>query len=219
MHSEATAATADAASHDEGPVYLVDDSDAFRKSTQWLLEGHGFAVTSFASARSFLDQLEAGVIDVDHGCLLLDLRMPQMSGTELQEVLRQRACKLPIVFISGHGDVPLAVEAMRKGAAHFIEKPFSDETLIEALRGARRNARLRSAGSGPVDEIARARVASLTARERQVLDLVVQGKMNKVIADLLGVSIKTIELHRSRVMTKMKASSFAELVQLEMRSH
>jgi FixJ family two-component response regulator len=219
MPTTETARKAAFVGDDEGPIYLIDDNDAFRKSTQWLLEGHGFAVTSFSSARSFLDQLEAGVVDVDFGCLLLDLRMPQMSGTELQEVLRQKGCRLPIVFISGHGDVALAVEAMRKGAAHFIEKPFADGALVEALHDVRRSARMRSASGGAVDEIARARLATLTARERQVLDLVVQGKMNKVIADLLGVSIKTVELHRSRVMTKMQASSFAELVQLEMRAH
>jgi FixJ family two-component response regulator len=207
----------DSAVLDDGPIYLVDDNDAFRKSTKWLLESHGFAVSAFAAALPFLEQLQNGLVD-NQGCLLLDVRMPSMSGTELQERLRQASCRLPIVFISGHGDVPLAVEAMRKGAAHFIEKPFSDDDLVAALRDAMRSARQRSANGGAIDESARDRVASLTARERQVLDLVVKGKLNKVIAHQLGVSIKTVELHRSRVMAKMRAATIAELVQIEMRS-
>jgi two-component system, LuxR family, response regulator FixJ len=198
-------------------VFLVDDNDSFRKSTRWLLEGHGFCVDAFASPRHFLAFIEA-LPDEDAGaCILLDIRMPEMSGLEVQESLRRSGCPLPVVFISGHGDVPLAVEAMRRGAAHFLEKPFGPETLVAALNDAFENAAQQRAHPIESDAEAGARLASLTARERQVLDLAVEGMLNKIIADRLGISIKTVELHRSRVMAKMKAKSIAQLVQLTMR--
>ena len=198
-------------------VFLVDDNDSFRKSTRWLLEGHGFAVDAFASPRHFLAFIEALPEDDASACILLDIRMPEMSGLEVQEALRRSGCALPVVFISGHGDVPLAVEAMRRGAAHFLEKPFGPDTLVAALNDAFERAAEQRAHPIESDAEASTRLASLTARERQVLDLAVEGMLNKVIADRLGISIKTVELHRSRVMAKMKAKSIAQLVQLTMR--
>jgi two-component system, LuxR family, response regulator FixJ len=197
-------------------VFVIDDNDGFRNSTRWLLESHGFAVDAFANARHFLAYLEAWPRAATPACILLDMRMPEMSGLEVQDALRRRGCTLPVVFVSGHGDVPLAVEAMRRGAAHFLEKPFRDEVLVEALNDALNHGAPRVA-PGDSDADARDRLASLTSRERQVLDLAVEGRLNKTIADRLGISIKTVELHRSRVMMKMRAKSIAQLVQLTMR--
>jgi len=198
-------------------VYLVDDNDSFRKSTRWLLEGHGFRVDAFADPRHFLAFIETLPDEDAVACILLDIRMPEMSGLEVQEALRRSGCGLPVVFISGHGDVPLAVEAMRRGAMHFLEKPFGPDALVAALNDALERAAQLRAHPIESDTEARQRLASLTARERQVLDLAVEGMLNKVIADKLGISIKTVELHRSRVMAKMKAKSIAQLVQLTMR--
>jgi FixJ family two-component response regulator len=198
-------------------VYLVDDNDSFRKSTRWLLEGHGFRVDAFASPRHFLAFIETLPNEDAGACILLDIRMPEMSGLEVQEALRRSSCTLPVIFISGHGDVPLAVEAMRRGAAHFLEKPFGPETLVAALDDALERAAQQRQQPIEGDAEARDRLALLTTRERQVLDLAVEGMLNKVIADKLGISIKTVELHRSRVMAKMKAKSIAQLVQLTMR--
>jgi two-component system, LuxR family, response regulator FixJ len=200
-----------------GQIFLIDDNDSFRNSTRWLLEGHGYQVDAFANARHFLAYLDAWPDGEPTGCILLDVRMPEMSGLEVQDALHQRGSRLPIVFISGHGDLALAVETMRKGAVHFLEKPFGDEALVHALDDAMQRAQA-PAQPQDIDEIARIRVGSLTPRERQVLDLVAQGKLNKVIADMLGISIKTVELHRSRVMSKMKVKSVAQLVQLAMRA-
>jgi FixJ family two-component response regulator len=197
----------------DAQIFLVDDNDAFRASTRWLLQGHGYRVDAFSEPRHFLAYVDAGPPRVSRSCVLLDIRMPEMSGLEVQDALRQRGCDLPIVFISGHGDVPLAVEVMRRGAIHFLEKPFNDDALIAALEDALQRAE-NVAQQGPGDEQATRRLARLTARERQVLDLVVKGKLNKVIADQLGISIKTVELHRSRVMQKMQATSIAQLVQI-----
>jgi two-component system, LuxR family, response regulator FixJ len=198
-------------------IFLVDDNDSFRKSTRWLLEGHGFRVDAFADPRHFLAFIETLPDEEAAACILLDIRMPEMSGLEVQEALRRSGCALPVVFISGHGDVPLAVEAMRRGAAHFLEKPFGPDALVSALNDAFERAEQQRAHPIESDAEASARLATLTARERQVLDLAVEGMLNKVIADRLGISIKTVELHRSRVMAKMKAKSIAQLVQLTMR--
>jgi two-component system, LuxR family, response regulator FixJ len=204
-----------------GLVFMVDDNDGFRNSTRWLLEGHGYQVEAFASPRHFLAYLQSWPDDEPQACVLLDVRMPEMSGLEVQDALRQRGSNLPIVFISGHGDLALAVETMRKGAAHFIEKPFGDEALVHALDDALQRVKTlaqHTPAPQDVDDLARRCVASLTLREKQVLDLVLQGKLNKVIADDMGISIKTVELHRSRVMHKMKVKSVAQLVQLAMRA-
>jgi two-component system, LuxR family, response regulator FixJ len=215
--TEMTHAAHQAAPVSRGQIFLIDDNDGFRNSTRWLLEGHGYQVDAFAGARHFLAYLDAWPDGEPVACVLLDVRMPDMNGLEVQDALRQRGSSLPIVFISGHGDLALAVETMRKGAAHFIEKPFGDDTLVRALDDALERAQTPPAPLD-ADETARQRVASLTPRERQVLDLVAQGKLNKVVADILGISIKTVELHRSRVMSKMKVKSVAQLVQLVMRA-
>jgi FixJ family two-component response regulator len=196
-----------------GTVYLVDDNDAFRDSTRWLLEGEGFAVDVFPSAAAFLARYRPGSADTGPQLLVLDVRMPEMSGVQLQDELIKRGASLPIVFITAHGDVPLAVQAMRKGALNFIEKPFADEVLIDAVRnGLQRAAQDQKRDAAGAE--AQARVNSLTPRERQVLDLVIEGRLNKTIADTLGISIKTVELHRAHMMEKMGAQSLAHLVQI-----
>lgn len=190
-------------------VYLVDDNDGFRDSTAWLLETAGFATHAYPSGADFI----AAYFSERHGdvaeCLVSDIRMPAMSGLQLQEELLRRGCTVPLVFVTAHGDVPLAVEAMRKGASNFLEKPFGDEALIEAIRTA--IARTRShAGAGVQDEL----LGKLSPRERQVLDLVVASKPNKIIADILGISIKTVELHRANMMNKLGVRSLPELMKV-----
>jgi FixJ family two-component response regulator len=166
-------------------------------------------VETFATAREFLDAYEAG----SPGCLLLDIRMPGMSGLELQAELRRRQLDLPVIVLTGHGDVKVAVHAMKAGAVDFIEKPFNNEFLLQAVQKAVAD-NLRS-GSGRVrrQEIAQ-RLEALTARERQVLDIVVAGETNKGVARVLGISEKTVEIHRAKVMEKMHAKSLAELVRM-----
>lgn len=191
-------------------VYLVDDNDGFRDSTAWLLETAGFEVHSFASGPAFLEAYGGNRHGDASECLVSDIRMPDMSGLQLQDELSRRGIKLPLVFVTAHGDVPLAVEAMRKGASNFLEKPFSEEALVEALRTALANARGRGAGGGMANEL----LAKLSPRERQVLDLVVASKPNKIIADILGISIKTVELHRANMMGKLGVRSLPELMKV-----
>lgn len=187
-------------------VYLVDDNDAFRESTAWLLETAGYQVQAYASGAEFLEAY-AGARHPGALCLVSDIRMPQMSGLQLQEELIKRGVRLPLVFVTAHGDVPLAVEAMRKGASNFLEKPFSDQALIEAVEVALATAR---AGSGAEAAL----LAKLSPREKQVLDLVVASKPNKIIADILGISIKTVELHRANMMHKLGVRSLPELMKV-----
>ena len=189
-------------------VYVVDDDDAMRDSLRWLLESAGYRVSSYCSAERFLSAYKA-----DHGsCLVLDVRMSGLSGLELQQELNRRGTALPIIFVTGHGDVPMAVDALKNGAFHFLEKPFKDAQLLALIDQASNQ------GEGVRPEQARrrcaaARLATLTQREREVMDLVVQGRKNKQIADDLGISVKTVEAHRARAMEKMDVSSVAELVQ------
>lgn len=189
-------------------IFIVDDDEALRDSLVWLLESSGYHVYAYESAEVFLDAYRCEMT----GCLVLDVRMPGMSGLELFEELRRRHCTLPVIFITGHGDVPMAVAAVKRGAVDFIEKPFGDRDMLglieESLARERDSRRQRQLEA----ETAR-RLAELTQREREVLDLIIAGKLNKQIADLLGISIKTVEVHRARVMEKMGASSLAELVQ------
>ena len=190
-------------------VYIVDDDDALRDSLAWLLDSAGYASESFASAEAFLGVYDEAMA----GCLLLDVRMPGMSGLELYEQLCSRHATLPVVFITGHGDVPMAVAALKKGAFHFIEKPFNDHDLVDLVEKALAtdDERLRAAASRETIE---ARLATLTQREREVMELILEGKYNKVIADELSISMRTVEAHRSRIFEKMEVRSAVELAQL-----
>ena len=187
-------------------VYVVDDDDALRDSLRWLLESAGYRVSAHANAECFLRVYKAGLAS----CLVLDVRMPGVSGLELQQELIRRGAALPIIFVTGHGDVPMAVEAVKNGAFHFLEKPFKDEQLLRLIDSAARQAV--PAAEQAQRLCAAARLATLTQREREVMDLVVQGRKNKQIADDLRISIKTVEAHRARAMEKMDVSSVAELV-------
>lgn len=193
-------------------VYIVDDDEAMRDSLLWLLESQGFAVTAYSSAEDFLAACRDGMA----GCIVLDVRMPGMSGLELYEKLNARHCTLPVIFITGHGDVPMAVSALKKGAVDFIEKPFGDKDmlrLIEQCLELDRNNRERNQQG----VAAARRLAALTEREVEVMNLIIAGKLNKQVADVLNISIKTVEVHRSRIMDKMEVRTVAELVQAVMR--
>jgi FixJ family two-component response regulator len=190
-------------------VFVVDDDDAVRTSMRLLLKSVGLPVETFGSAQEFLDAFDSDRA----GCLVLDIRMPGMSGLELQQRLNEIHAIVPIVFITGHGDVPMAVEAMQHGAVDFIQKPFRDQDLIDRINQALEKDRDNRAGLKERDAIRR-RMQQLTPREREVLDLVTQGKANKVIAGDLNVSQRTVEIHRARVMEKMGASSLAHLVRM-----
>lgn len=190
-------------------VFVVDDDDAVRTSLRLLLKSVGLPVETFGSAQEFLDAFDAERA----GCLVLDIRMPGMSGLELQQKLNEMHAIIPIVFITGHGDVPMAVEAMQHGAVDFIQKPFRDQDLIDRINQALERDKENRAGLKERDAIRR-RMEQLTPREREVLDLVTQGKANKVIAGDLNVSQRTVEIHRARVMEKMGASSLAHLVRM-----
>ncbi len=192
-----------------GTVFVVDDDSAMRNSLRWLIESIGMPVEVFASADEFVKRYVPGRA----GCLLLDVRMPGMSGLELQEYLNQNQIHIPIIIITGHGDVQMAVRAMKAGADDFIEKPFNDEVLLDAIRNAMQRDREYRDSQAARAEIA-ARLACLTPREHEVMGMVTEGKSNKEIANLLGVSSKTIEAHRARVMEKMAARSLAELVRM-----
>ena len=189
-------------------VYLVDDDEALRDSLVWLLESQGFKVAAFASAEYFLRAWRPEF----NGCLLLDVRMPGISGLELHERLRAQYCTLPVIFITGHGDVPMAVAALKKGAVDFIEKPFNDAELLRLVSQCLVREQESRSRRRQDAEVSR-RLDQLTQREREVLELIIAGKLNKQIADVLGISIKTVEVHRARVMEKMAAQSLAELVQ------
>ena len=192
-------------------VFVVDDDESVRGSLRFLLRSAGLEGRAFGSAREFLATYDPA----QPGCLVLDVRMPGMSGFELQQELNLRGAIVPVIFITGHGDIPMAVEAMQHGAHDFLQKPFRDEDLIERVRRAlEQDARTRAA----LEKHAgiRSRLESLTAREREVMALMVRGKPNKIIAHELGVSQRTVEIHRARVMEKSGASSLAQLVRMVM---
>jgi FixJ family two-component response regulator len=188
---------------------VVDDDSGVRNAMRSLLKSVGLDSQLFASAQEFL----AAWQPAQHGCLVLDIRMPGMSGLELQQQLNLRGAVIPVIFMTGHGDVPMAVEAMQHGAFDFLQKPFRDQDLLDRIqRALAKDAELRTA-LGEHNRI-RSHLESLTAREREVLDLMTQGKQNKAIAQDLGVSPRTVEIHRARVMEKMNAQSVAELVRM-----
>jgi two-component system, LuxR family, response regulator FixJ len=195
----------------EPTVYVVDDDPAMRSSLRWLIESVGLIVRTCASAQEFLLMYQPS----DPGCLVLDVRMPGMSGLDLQAELTARRIYIPILIITGYAEVPLAVRAMKAGAFDFIEKPFSDQTLLDRIRAAiARDGVLRRRRASRQEVQKRLRL--LTARERDVLKGVVMGKSNKQIAAELRLSPKTVEVHRSRVMEKLKADSLADLIRLWM---
>ena len=197
----------------ESSVYIVDDDDAMRDSLKWLLESRGLKVELYSSGDAFLRDFSRDFC----GCLVLAVRMPGMSGMDLYTRLRARASTLPVIFITGHGDVPMAVSALKKGAADFIEKPFDDQDMLKLIESCLKQDRAAAAKRAEKALLAQS-LESLTQREREVLKLIVDGKLNKQIADDLGISIKTVEVHRSRVMEKMGAGSVVELVQLVLKS-
>ena len=193
-------------------VFVVDDDEAVRDSLRWLLEANGYRVQCFNSAEEFLEAYQPAQQAGQIACLILDVRMSGMSGLELQERLIAENASLPIIFVTGHGDVPMAVSTMKKGAMDFIEKPFDEaelRKLVERMLDKARN----ESSNVQQQRAAAERLGKLTAREHQVLERIIAGRLNKQIADDLGISIKTVEVHRARVMEKMGVSSLAELVQ------
>jgi two-component system response regulator FixJ len=190
-------------------VHVIDDDDAVRDSLAFLLRSADLLAATYDSAAAFL----AALPSVESGCVVTDIRMPGLSGIDLLKQLKETRGDLPVIVITGHGDVPLAVEAMKLGAADFFEKPFDDDGLLAAVRAAlnqRFDEELRERREAEIRE----RIASLSARERQVLDGLVAGQPNKTIAYDLGISPRTVEVYRANVMTKMRASSLSELVRM-----
>jgi two-component system, LuxR family, response regulator FixJ len=196
-----------------GNVYVIDDDDAMRDSLHFLLGTADFHVVLFESAHQFLDTLP----NAEFGCVLSDIRMPGIDGLELLKRLKASRSPLPVLIMTGHGDVPLAVEAMKLGAADFLEKPFEDDRLIGMIDAALSKAEAGARSEAVTRDIA-ARVESLTPRERQVLDGLIAGLSNKLIAREYDISPRTIEVYRANVMTKMQAGSLSELVRLAMRA-
>lgn len=192
-------------------VHVIDDDPAVRDSLSFLLETAKLETRVYDSAIAFLEALP----DVTSGCIVTDVRMPEMTGIELVRRLKAQGFTLPIIMITGHADVPLAVEAMKAGVADFIEKPFNDDILLAAIATALRSGEEGRRGAAEVAEIA-GRLTSLSGREREVLDGLVAGHANKVIAFDLGISPRTVEIYRANVMTKMKAASLSELVRMAM---
>jgi two-component system response regulator FixJ len=196
---------------DEPLVHVIDDDGAARESLLFLLDCAGIRAKGYESADSFL----AALPGLEHGCIVTDVRMPGMSGIELVGRLKDLGMKDPVIIITGHADVPMAIHAMKQGVADFIEKPFADEAILNAIRSAlSRHDRL--AGQQAERERIRERISTLSPRERDVLDGLVEGHPNKVIAFDLGISARTVEVYRANLMTKMQAGSLSELVRMAM---
>jgi FixJ family two-component response regulator len=200
--------------HEPEPVYhptihVVDDDQSVRGSIAWLIESVGLGIRTYGSANEFLSRYSGD----DPGCLVLDVRMPGMSGLELQQTLLKRGIDLPIIFITGHGDVPMAVRALKRGAVDFIEKPFNDQALLDTIQAAlhRHREQLQKRRERA---LIKARYDSLSLREHQALEGVVQGLSNRDISEGIGISVKTIEVHRGKMMKKMTADSVADLVRM-----
>jgi two-component system response regulator DctR len=193
-------------------LHIVDDEETIRDSLIWLAKSRAIPATAYESGESFLASLE-GAIDssADGDCLLLDIRMPTVSGIVLFDALDKQGLtrRLPVIFLTGHGDVPLAVDTLKRGAFDFFEKPFDGNKLMDRVEEAL--AASRRAGAAAVVQ---ARLAALSAREREVLDLILDGKMNKVIADRLGISMRTVEVHRAHIFDKMNVKTAVELARL-----
>ncbi|ARP94353.1 response regulator transcription factor [Bordetella genomosp. 13] len=195
--------------HLSSTVFIVDDDEAVRDSLRWLLEANGYRVRAYSSAETFLDEYDASQV----GVLIADVRMPGMSGLELQEQLLARNAPLPIVFITGHGDVPMAVSTMKKGAVDFLEKPFNEADLREIVARMLEQA-VQRVSKFQAQKDHEAMLARLTAREQQVLERIVAGRLNKQIADDLGISIKTVEAHRANIMEKLEVTTVADLMKV-----
>jgi len=198
---------------DQRPTaYVVDDDESIRTLWRWLMESNGIAVKTFATAADFIESYRSG----DAGCLVLDLKLPGMSGLELQEYLNRKDIEIPIVFVTGYGDVPAAVSALKGGAVDFVQKPFGHREVLSIIEKAfQRDAEIREKHARL--SIVASRLATLTEREREVLQRVIEGKPNKIIAADLDISMKTVEFHRAKVMEKMGVTSVAELVQFAMQ--
>ncbi len=197
----------------KGTVYVVDDDEGVRDSLQWLLEGKDYRVRCYDSAESFLSRYDTREV----ACLIVDIRMGGMTGLELQDRLVERKSPLPIVFITGHGDVPMAVNSMKKGAMDFIQKPFQEEALVNLVE--RMLEQAQEAFAGQQQSASRdALLAKLTSRETQVLERIVAGRLNKQIADDLVISIKTVEAHRANIMEKLGAKTVADLLKIALWS-
>ena len=197
----------------KGTVYVVDDDEGVRDSLQWLLEGKDYRVRCYDSAETFLSRYDPREV----ACLIVDIRMGGMTGLELQDRLLERKSPLPIVFITGHGDVPMAVNTMKKGAMDFIQKPFQEEalvSLVERMLDQANDAFTEHQHSASRDAL----LAKLTSREAQVLERIVAGRLNKQIADDLGISIKTVEAHRANIMEKLNANTVADLLKIALGS-
>jgi FixJ family two-component response regulator len=191
----------------QAKVYVVDDDQGMRDSTVWLLESVGLQGVPFASGQAFLD----ACVDDGPACVLLDVRMPGLGGMAVQQALRERGLQIPVIFVSGHADVPIVVRAFKAGASDFIEKPYSDQLLLDSVQAA-----LERAGQARQDDLVlaavQARLDALTPRERDVFVPLAQGLNNREIAERLGISVKTVDLYRGRVMKRLQAQSLAELV-------
>ena len=197
----------------KGTVYVVDDDEGVRDSLQWLLEGKDYRVRCYDSAETFLSRYDAREV----ACLIVDIRMGGMTGLELQDRLVERRSPLPIVFITGHGDVPMAVNTMKKAAMDFIQKPFQEEALVNLVE--RMLSQAKEAFAGHQQSASRdALLAKLTSREAQVLERIVAGRLNKQIADDLGISIKTVEAHSANIMEKLNANTVADLLKIALGS-
>ncbi len=199
---------------EKGTIYVVDDDEAVRDSLQWLLEGKGYRVRCFDSAESFLSRYDPREV----ACMFVDIRMESMSGLDLQDRLIERKSPLPLVFITGHGDVLMAVETMKKGALDFIQKPFREEdleTLVEKMLDRARTAFAEHQQASTRESL----LGKLTNREAQVLERIVAGRLNKQIADDLNISIKTVEAHRANIMEKLNANTVADLLKVALGSN
>jgi two-component system response regulator FixJ len=192
-------------------IYVVDDDDGMRRALDTLLSTVGYKTAVFSRPSEFLSQFKPEV----HSCLVLDIRMPEMSGLEVQQQLNRRGSMLPVIFITGHGDVPMAVQAMKEGAFEFIQKPFRDQDLLDGINHALKQDADNRTNAARRSEVQH-RVESLTPREKQVMNFIVDGSANKVIAIDLGLSERTVEIHRAKVMEKMGARSVAHLVKLHL---
>jgi two-component system response regulator DctR len=192
-------------------LHIVDDEEVVRDSLSWLASSRAIPARAYDSAAKFLQQVELAQFDADGDCLLLDVRMPDMNGLAVFDQLAARGLtqRIPVIFLTGHGDVPMAVDSLKRGAFDFFEKPFNDNQLMDRVQEG-------LAGSRKAGEMAavHARLATLSVREREVLDLILAGKMNKVVADQLGISMRTVEVHRAHIFDKMQVKTAVELAGL-----